>query len=115
MACVRFNMVKGGVRNLEVKKNSIQSPSKRNMDANAMTVKSDDYGFRVVLLQLLTGRGVYDRSRPSRESNMVSWVRPFLTDKRRHKLIMDARLKDEYPSFTLSIPSSFTCTIMSRV
>ncbi|KAK2969153.1 hypothetical protein RJ640_026787 [Escallonia rubra] len=46
----------------------------------------------------MTDRRVYDSSRPYGESNLVSWVRAYLTDKRRHKRIMDARLKDEYPS-----------------
>ncbi|KAK3031196.1 hypothetical protein RJ639_035353 [Escallonia herrerae] len=69
-----------------------------NGNVDSLTVKSDVYGFGVVLVQILTGRRAHDRSQPSPESNLVSWVRPFLGNVTKHKMIMDAHLEGEYPS-----------------
>lgn len=60
-------------------------------------VKSDVYGFGVVLLELLTGFRALDTNRPAREQNLVEWARPSLTDKKKLKKIMDPRLEDQYP------------------
>ncbi|KAJ6844942.1 serine/threonine-protein kinase RIPK-like [Iris pallida] len=48
-----------------------------------LTTRSDVYSFGVVLLELLTGRRSVDKSRPSREQNLVEWARPHLADARR--------------------------------
>ncbi|KAF5727280.1 putative receptor-like protein kinase [Tripterygium wilfordii] len=62
-----------------------------------LTTMSDVYSFGVVLLELLTGRRSMDKSRPSREQNLVAWARPLLKDP--HKLdniVMDPRLEGQY-------------------
>nr|GME04199.1 probable serine/threonine-protein kinase NAK isoform X1 [Ipomoea batatas] len=61
-------------------------------------VKSDVYGFGVVLLEILTGLRVLDLSRPTREQNLVEWTKPMLADKRKIKTIVDPRLEGQYPS-----------------
>ncbi|KAJ0896816.1 putative protein kinase RLK-Pelle-RLCK-VIIa-2 family [Helianthus annuus] len=60
-------------------------------------VKSDVYGFGVVMLELITGLRALDRNRQGAKVNLVEWTRPFLTDKRIHK-IMDPRLGKNYPA-----------------
>ncbi|KAK6939084.1 Serine-threonine/tyrosine-protein kinase, catalytic domain [Dillenia turbinata] len=60
-------------------------------------LKSDVYGFGVVLLEMLTGRVVLDMNRPSGEHNLVDWARPYLPDKRNIKKIIDPKLGDHYP------------------
>lgn len=61
-----------------------------------LTTKSDVYSFGVVLLEILTGRRSMDKKRPSGEQNLVTWARPYLTDKRKLYQIVDPRLELNY-------------------
>ncbi|PON89912.1 Mitogen-activated protein kinase kinase kinase [Trema orientale] len=61
-------------------------------------VKSDVYGFGVVLIEILTGLRALDTNRPSGRHNLVDWIKPYLSDKRKLKSIMDSRLEGKYPS-----------------
>ncbi|KAI9124042.1 hypothetical protein K1719_005342 [Acacia pycnantha] len=61
-------------------------------------VKSDVYGFGVVLVEILTALRALDQNRPSGQHNLVDWVKPYLQDGRKLKSIMDSRLDGKYPS-----------------
>lgn len=61
-----------------------------------LTARSDVYSFGVVLLELLTGRKSVDKTRPSKEQNLVDWARPKLNDKRKMLQIIDPRLENQY-------------------
>ncbi|GMH10072.1 hypothetical protein Nepgr_011913 [Nepenthes gracilis] len=61
-----------------------------------LTARSDVYSFGVVLLELLTGRRSVDKTRPSKEQNLVDWARPKLNDKRKFLQILDPRLENQY-------------------
>ncbi|CAK7345824.1 unnamed protein product, partial [Dovyalis caffra] len=63
-----------------------------------LTARSDVYGFGVVLLELLLGRRALDKSRPSREHNLVEWARPLLNHNKKVLRILDLRLEGQYPS-----------------
>ncbi|CAI9296343.1 unnamed protein product [Lactuca saligna] len=61
-------------------------------------VKSDVYGFGVVMLEMITGLRVLDRSRPSSQQNLVEWARFFLRNIQKLGKIMDPRLEQVYSS-----------------
>ncbi|KAL1180021.1 hypothetical protein V6Z11_A03G200400 [Gossypium hirsutum] len=61
-------------------------------------VKSDVYGFGVVLVEILTGLRALDQNRPSGQHTLVDWVKPHLSERRKLKNIMDHRLEGKYPS-----------------
>ncbi|KAL3514869.1 hypothetical protein ACH5RR_027586 [Cinchona calisaya] len=68
------------------------------MATGHLYVKSDVYGFGVVLLEIITGLRVLDLNRPSRQHNLVDWAKPFLAEKKRFRKIMDPQLDGQYPS-----------------
>lgn len=59
-------------------------------------IKSDVYGFGVVLLELLTGLRAVDPNRPSGSHNLVGWAEPSLSSKKKVKKLIDPRLGDDY-------------------
>ncbi|XP_068641800.1 probable serine/threonine-protein kinase PBL17 isoform X2 [Aristolochia californica] len=61
-----------------------------------LTARSDVYGFGVVLLEILIGRRAMDKSRPSREHNLVEWARPLLNHNRKMLKILDPRIEGQY-------------------
>ncbi|KAK6946539.1 Serine-threonine/tyrosine-protein kinase, catalytic domain [Dillenia turbinata] len=61
-------------------------------------VKSDVYGFGVVLVEMLTGLRALDTNRPSGQHNLVDWIKPYLHDRRKLKSIMDSHLDSRYPA-----------------
>ncbi|XP_072958576.1 probable serine/threonine-protein kinase PIX13 isoform X2 [Typha angustifolia] len=61
-------------------------------------VKSDVYGFGVVLLEILSGMRALDTSRPSEQHNLVEWAKPYLSDRRKLSRLMDQRFEGRYPS-----------------
>ncbi|XP_058098551.1 probable serine/threonine-protein kinase PIX13 [Magnolia sinica] len=61
-------------------------------------VKSDVYGFGVVLLEMLSGQRALDNNRPNGQHNLVDWAKPFLSERRKLARVMDPRLEGQYPS-----------------
>ena len=56
------------------------------------------YGFGVVLIEMLTGLRALDENRPTGHENLVDWIKPYLSERRKLKNVMDFRLEGKYPS-----------------
>ncbi|KAJ8545564.1 hypothetical protein K7X08_018147 [Anisodus acutangulus] len=72
------------------------------LELGRYTCQSDVYSFGVVMLELLTGRKSYDRSRPRGERMLVRWAIPRLHDIDALSRMVDPSLNGCYPSKSLS-------------
>ncbi|XP_016436490.2 protein STRUBBELIG-RECEPTOR FAMILY 3-like isoform X1 [Nicotiana tabacum] len=72
------------------------------LELGSYSCQSDVYSFGVVMLELLTGRKSYDRSRPRGEQLLVRWAIPRLHDIDSLSRMVDPSLNGSYPSKSLS-------------
>uniref|UniRef100_K3YSQ5 non-specific serine/threonine protein kinase n=1 Tax=Setaria italica TaxID=4555 RepID=K3YSQ5_SETIT len=61
-------------------------------------VKSDVYGFGVVMLEMLSGQRALDPNRPNGQLSLADWAKPYLADRRRLARLMDPRFEGQYNS-----------------
>ncbi|KAI3439834.1 Protein kinase domain-containing protein, partial [Psidium guajava] len=71
-------------------------------ESGIYTIQSDVYSFGVVMLELLTGRKSYDRSRNRGEQFLVRWAIPQLHDIDALSRMVDPSIKGQYPAKSLS-------------
>ncbi|KAM3317182.1 hypothetical protein ACQJBY_035054 [Aegilops geniculata] len=61
-------------------------------------VKSDVYGFGVVMLEMLSGKRALDPNRPNGQQSLVDWAKPYLADRRKLARLMDPQFEGQYNS-----------------
>ncbi|KAE8715896.1 putative serine/threonine-protein kinase NAK [Hibiscus syriacus] len=71
-------------------------------------VKSDVYGFGVLLLEMMTGLRALDTKRPDGQQNLVDWLKPTLSHKRKYKTLMDGRIEGQYSSKAALLTAELT-------
>ncbi|CAJ2663929.1 unnamed protein product [Trifolium pratense] len=67
------------------------------IETGHLKVQSDMWSFGVVLYEILTGRRSLERNRPTAEQKLLDWVKQYPADSNRFSIIMDQRLRNQYP------------------
>lgn len=67
------------------------------IETGHLKVQSDIWSFGVVLYEILTGRRVLERNRPTMEQKLLDWVKQFPADGKKFSMIIDPRLRNHYP------------------
>lgn len=81
--------------------------------AGRLYVKSDVYGFGVVLLEMLSGCRAHDVKRPNGQEYIVDWAKPLLNDTKKMRTeFMDPTLKNQY---TLKAASEIAQLVLSCI
>lgn len=62
------------------------------MQTGHLTAKSDIWSYGVFLYELITGRPPIDRNRPKGEQKLLEWLKPYISDARKFRMILDPRL-----------------------
>jgi serine/threonine protein kinase len=66
------------------------------VETGHLTGKSDMWSFGVVLYEILTGKRVLERNRPTSEQKLLDWVKQFPVDSKKFSRMIDPRLKNNY-------------------
>ncbi|KAL2333395.1 hypothetical protein Fmac_014608 [Flemingia macrophylla] len=92
-----FGLGRGGPTSDRIHVSTRGYASPEYVATGRLTTKSDVYSFRVMLLELLSGRRTVDKTIGGMEQNLVDWAKPYLSDARRLIWIMDSKSEGQYP------------------
>lgn len=65
--------------------------------AGKLCLKTDVFGFGILLVEMITGLQALDTHRPSGQEVLLNWIRPHLSHRKKLLRILDSKLERNYP------------------
>ncbi|GFY87833.1 protein kinase superfamily protein [Actinidia rufa] len=81
--------------------------------SNILLDESDVYSFGVLLLEMMSGLRVLDNKRRQEQRNLINWAKPLL-NKKKLKLVMDARIEGQYSSEAATSVAKLTLQCLDK-